>query len=165
MMQGYRNFSGRYDVLPRAQRKALWRRVYGGGIANLTPDEARQVLVWHQLWRRGQTGIVQLPVRLVGQALEVVLGAGGMVTDTGREDTRWRFIEMPARGTRFVALRRGCGAAMFFRTPLGTVVDTDGFRMPAGTSDEAFRLWFVDAGFAFWLPLPDGLKLFYEGQS
>ena len=79
-------------------------------------------------------------------------------------DTRWRFAEVPARGTRFVALRKnGLGAVVFFRTPLGAVVDSDGFRMSAGTSDDDFQLWFVAMGFAFWLPLPDGMQLFFEG--
>ena len=87
------------------------------------------------------------------------------VTTTARE-TRWRFAEMPARGTRFVALRQdGREAEVFFRTPLGAVVDSDGFRMSAGTSDDDFQLWFVAMGFAFWLPLPDGMQLFFEGQS
>ena len=111
-------------------------------------------------------GIAQFAAHLIGQALDVALGAGGMATDTGREGTRWRFAEMPARGTRFVALRKdGLGAVVFFRTPLGAVVDSDGFRMSAGTSDDDFQLWFVAMGFAFWLPLPDGMQLFYEAQS
>lgn len=167
MMQGYRNFAGRYDVLPRAQRKALWRRVYGGQVVSLTLDEARQVLVWHQLWRRGQMGIAQFAAHLIGQALDVALGAGGMATDTGREGTRWRFAEMPARGTRFVALREdGRGADVFFRTPLGAVMDAEsGERLPAWATDAALVSWFGDAGFAFWLPLPDGMQLFYEVQS
>lgn len=89
------------------------------------------------------------------------------VTTTTARDTRWLFAEMPARGVRFVALRKdGRGADVFFRTPLGAVVDGDGEeRLPAWASDAALASWFVDAGFAFWLPLPDGMKLFYEGQS
>ena len=88
------------------------------------------------------------------------------VTTTTARDTRWLFAEMPARGVRFVALRKdGRGADVFFRTPLGAVVDGDGEeRLPAWASDAALASWFVDAGFAFWLPLPEGLKLFYEGH-
>lgn len=82
-------------------------------------------------------------------------------------DTRWRFAEMPARGTRFVALRKnGLGAVVFFRTPLGAVMDADGNeRLPAWATDAALVSWFEDAGFAFWLPLPDGMQLFFEVQS
>ena len=88
------------------------------------------------------------------------------VTTTARE-TRWRFAEMPARGTRFVALRKdGRGAEVFFRTPLGAVMDAEGNeRLPAWATDAALVAWFVDAGFAFWLPLPDGMQLFFEGQA
>ena len=99
-------------------------------------------------------------------ALPEGYAVGFGVTTTTARDTRWRFAEMPARGTRFVALRKnGLGAVVFFRTPLGAVVDSDGFRMSAGTSDDDFQLWFVAMGFAFWLPLPDGMQLFYEAQS
>ena len=99
-------------------------------------------------------------------ALPEGYAVGFGVTTTSARDTRWRFAEMPARGTRFVALRKnGLGAVVFFRTPLGAVVDSDGFRMSAGTSDDDFQLWFVAMGFAFWLPLPDGMQLFFEGQS
>lgn len=93
--------------------------------------------------------------------------AFGVTTDTGREDTRWRFAEMPARGTRFVALRKdGRGADVFFRTPLGAVMDADGNeRLPAWATDAALVSWFEDAGFAFWLPLPDGMRLFFEERS
>lgn len=88
------------------------------------------------------------------------------VTATARE-TRWRFAEMPARGVRFVALRKdGRGADVFFRTPLGAVMDADGNeRLPAWATDAALVSWFEDAGFAFWLPLPDGMQLFFEVQS
>ena len=91
---------------------------------------------------------------------------GFEVTTTAR-DTRWRFAEMPSRGTRFVALRKdGRGAEVFFRTPLGAVMDAEGGeRLPAWATDAALASWFVDAGFAFWLPLPDGMQLFYEVQS
>ena len=88
----------------------------------------------------------------------------GVTTDTAR-DTRWRFAEMPARGVRFVALRKdGRGAEVFARMPLGAVVDAEGNgRLPMWATDAALVAWFVDAGFAFWLPLPDGMKLFFEG--
>ena len=52
-------------------------------------------------------------------ALPEGYAVGFGVTTTAR-DTRWRFVEMPARGTRFVALRKdGRGAEVFYRTPLG----------------------------------------------
>ena len=38
-------------------------------------------------------------------------------------------------------------------------------RLPAWATDAALVSWFVDAGFAFWLPLPDGMQLFFEVQS
>ena len=90
----------------------------------------------------------------------------GVTTDTAR-DTRWRFAEMPARGVRFVALRKdGRGAEVFARMPLGAVVDAEGNGcLPAWATDAALVSWFEDAGFAFWLPLPDGMKLFFEVQS
>lgn len=100
-------------------------------------------------------------------ALPEGYAVGFGVTTTTARDTRWRFAEMPARGTRFVALRKdGRGAEVLFRTPLGAVMDADGNeRLPAWATDAALASWFVDAGFAFWLPLPDGMRLFYEVQS
>ena len=93
--------------------------------------------------------------------------AVGFGITTAARDTRWRFAEMPTRGTRFVALRKGgCGAEVFFRTPLGAVMDAEGDeRLPAWATDAALVSWFVDAGFAFWLPLPAGLELCSEVQS
>lgn len=35
MMQGYRNFPGRYDVLPKAKRKMLWGFLFHGQAAIL----------------------------------------------------------------------------------------------------------------------------------
>ena len=55
----------------------------------------------------------------------------------------WSFGETPPRG-RFVAL---------FDDGSGAVVDA------------ALVSWFEDAGFAFWLPLPDGMRLFFEVRS
>ena len=109
------------------------------------------------LYESGHCGCTALP-----EGYAVGLG----VTTTAR-DTRWRFAEMPARGTRFVALRKdGRGVDVFFRTPLGAVMDADGNeRLPAWATDAALVSWFGDAGFAFWLPLPDGMKLFFEGRS
>ena len=64
----------------------------------------------------------------------------------------WLYDEAPERG-RFVALRKdGRGADVFFRTPLGAVMDGDGNeRLPAWATDAALVSWFEDAGFAFWL--------------
>lgn len=110
------------------------------------------------LYESGHCGCTALPE---GYAV------GFGVTTTSARDTRWRFVEMPARGTRFVALRKdGRGAEVFFRTPMGAVMDTDGNeRLPAWATDAALVSWFGDAGFAFWLPLPDGMRLFFEGRS
>ena len=93
--------------------------------------------------------------------------AVGFGVTTAARDTRWRFAEMPARDTRFVALRKdGSGAEVFARMPLGAVVDARGNGcLPAWATDAALVSWFEDAGFAFWLPLPNGMKLFFEVQS
>lgn len=87
------------------------------------------------------------------------------VTTTTARDTRWRFAEMPARGTRFVALRKdGRGAELFSRTRLGSVMDVEGnLCLPMWATNAALVSWFGDAGVAFWLPLPDGMELFFEG--
>ena len=100
-------------------------------------------------------------------ALPEGYAVGFGVTTTSARDTRWRFAEMPTRGTRFVALRKdGRGAEVFARMPLGAVVDAEGNGcLPAWATDAALASWFEDAGFAFWLPLPDGMKLFFEVRS
>lgn len=109
------------------------------------------------LYESGHCGWTALPE---GYAVGV-----GVTTTTAR-DTRWRFAEMPARGTRFVALRKdGRGADVFSRTRLGSVLDAEGkLCLPMWATDAALVSWFEDAGFAFWLPLPDGMQLFFEGQ-
>lgn len=98
-------------------------------------------------------------------ALPEGYAVGFGVTTTTARDTRWRFAEMPARGIRFVALRKdGRGAEVFARMPLGAVVDAEGNgRLPMWATDAALVSWFEDAGFAFWLPLPDRMRLFFEG--
>lgn len=50
MMQGYRNLPGRYDVLPKGERKKLWGFLFHGQAAILRLQHYRQILVWFQLW-------------------------------------------------------------------------------------------------------------------
>ena len=53
-------------------------------------------------------------------ALPEGYAVGFGVTTTSARDTRWRFAEMPARGVRFVALRKdGRGADVFFSHAVG----------------------------------------------
>ena len=101
------------------------------------------------------------------KALPEGYAVGLGMTMNPAQDTRWRFAEMPERGTRFVTLRKdGRGADLFFRTPMGAVMDTDGNeRFPAWETDVALLAWFVSAGFVCWLPLPGGMRLFFERQS
>lgn len=75
MMQGYRNFPGRYDVLPKAERKKLWGFLFHGQKANLQLQHYRQILVWFQLWRRGQALIPMMEPKIIGQATDAVLAA------------------------------------------------------------------------------------------
>ena len=65
-----------YEILPKMRRKLLWCMVFHPtrrvtGFYGL--DEARQVLVWHQLWRRGQALVPMLPPVTVGAAIDAVL--------------------------------------------------------------------------------------------
>ena len=75
MMQGYRNFPGRYDVLPKAERKMLWGFLFHGQAAILQLQHYRQILVWFQLWRRGQTLIPMLEPKIISLAMDRVLAA------------------------------------------------------------------------------------------
>ena len=75
MMQGYRNLPGRYDVLPKAKRKRLWGFLFHGQAAILQLQHYRQILVWFQLWRRGQALIPMLEPRIISLAMERVLAA------------------------------------------------------------------------------------------
>ena len=55
---------------------------------------------------------------------------------------------------------------VFSHTRLGSVMDAEGkLRLPMWATNAERVSWFEDAGFAFWLPLPDRMRLFYEGQS
>ena len=75
MMQGYRKFPGRYDVLEKAERKKLWDFLYHGQKAILQRKHYRQILVWFQLWRRGQALIPMMEPWIIGQAIDRVLAA------------------------------------------------------------------------------------------
>ena len=75
MMQGNRNFPGRYDVLPKAQRKRLWGYLFHGHAAILTPQHARQILVWFQLWRRGQALLPMIEPKIISWAMDRALAA------------------------------------------------------------------------------------------
>ena len=75
MMQGYRNLPGRYDVLPKAERKMLWGFLFHGQTAILQLQHYRQILVWFQLWRRGQALIPMLEPWIISLAMDRVLAA------------------------------------------------------------------------------------------
>lgn len=85
---------------------------------------------------------------------------------TGRQSARWHLVsEMaPSRGVRFMVLYAdGSGGAVFYRQPLGTVRDSHGIDVLGGFArTEALQDWLLEAGFIFWLPLPDGVRLFFE---
>ena len=76
MMQGYRNLPGRYDVIPdKGERRKLWQGVFHGRRVICSGQHARQILVWFQLWRRGQALIPMLEPRIVSLAMDRVLAA------------------------------------------------------------------------------------------
>lgn len=76
MMQGYRNLPGRYDVIANKEtRRALWYSTFHTCIPPRELDEARQVLVWFQLWRRGQALIPMIDPWIIGWAMDRVLAA------------------------------------------------------------------------------------------
>ena len=75
MMQDYRNFPGRYDVLPKGERKKLWGFLFHGKTAILQRKHYRQILVWFQLYRRGQTFMPMPSPMMVGIAMDKVLAA------------------------------------------------------------------------------------------
>lgn len=75
MMQGYRNLPGRYDVLPKAQRKRLWGFLFHDQTAILKLQHCQQILVWFQLWRRGQALIPKIDPRIIGWAMDSALAA------------------------------------------------------------------------------------------
>lgn len=70
-------YQGRYDMLPKAQRKVLWHKIHAvevtGWMRRFTTDEAWQVLVWFRLWLRGQAGVPRFPTRVVEKALDLAL--------------------------------------------------------------------------------------------
>lgn len=76
MMQGYRNLPGRYDVIPdKGERRKLWQGVFHGRRVICSGQHARQILVWFQLWRRGQALIPMLEPRIISWAMDKVLAA------------------------------------------------------------------------------------------
>lgn len=76
MIQGYRNFPGRYDVIPdKGERKKLWGFLFHGQTAILQLQHYRQILVWFQLWRRGQALIPMLEPKIIGLAMDRALAA------------------------------------------------------------------------------------------
>lgn len=75
MTQGYRNLPGRYDVVPKAERKMLWGFLFHGQTAILHPRHCQQILVWFQLWRRGQALIPMIDPWIIGWAMDRVLAA------------------------------------------------------------------------------------------
>lgn len=76
MMQGYRNLPGRYDVIAdKEERRALWDGLFHDGFPPQTLDEARQVLVWFQLWRRGQALLPMIEPKIISWAMDRALAA------------------------------------------------------------------------------------------
>ena len=76
MMQGYRNLPGRYDVIANKEtRRALWYSTFHTCIPPRELDEARQVLVWFQLGRRGQALMPIIEPWIIGWAMDKVLAA------------------------------------------------------------------------------------------
>ena len=97
-------------------------------------------------------------------ALPEGYAVGFGVTTTARE-TRWRFAEMPARGTRFVALRKdGREAEVFYRTPLGAVVDGDGEERPRGRPTPRWCHGLRMRGLPFGCPCLMGCSCFMRGS-
>lgn len=75
MMQGYRNFPGRYDVIAdKEARRQLWYDVFDG-LPLQSLFAARQILVWHQLWRRNQALVPMIEPWIVSWAINRVLAA------------------------------------------------------------------------------------------
>lgn len=86
-----------------------------------------------------------------------------------RQKQVWKLcsVEQPHYGIRFMALfADGSGGTVFWRTPLGKLKDEHGDDVFDGyANDEALGNWLIEAGYLFWLPLPDGMKLFFEEQK
>lgn len=67
----------------------------------------------------------------------------------------------PENGTRFVALHcDGGGAGVYLLDDDGVLWDGHGDY--CGKPDDE---WLMDVGFCAWAPLPDGMKLFFEGAG
>jgi hypothetical protein len=75
MMQGYRNLPGRYDVVPKAERKMLWGFLFHGQTAILHPRHCQQILVWFQLWRRGRSLLPMIEPKIISWAMDRALAA------------------------------------------------------------------------------------------
>lgn len=76
MMQGYRNLPGCYDVIAdKEERRALWDGLFHDGFPPQTLDDARQVLVWFQLWRRGQALLPMIEPKIISWAMDRALAA------------------------------------------------------------------------------------------
>lgn len=55
-------------LLPRAERKAFWRRLHSEDVRRLTIREAHQLLAWHGLWLDRQALMPQMPFEAVMRA-------------------------------------------------------------------------------------------------
>lgn len=76
MMQGYRNLPGRYDVIAdKEERKMLWGFLFHGQTAILHPRHCQQILVWFQLWRRGQALLPMIEPKIISWAIDRALAA------------------------------------------------------------------------------------------
>jgi len=63
--------------------------------------------------------------------------------------------------TKFVAIYAdGSGARLFFIDDIGDLYNSE-----CDKTDIAPDTWLVDAGFAYWIKLPDSFKLWFEQRK
>lgn len=76
----------------------------------------------------------------------------------------WTLFEDPPQpGTRFVALYSdGSGASVYFFREDGHVLLPSGEEMGEALTPAALSDWLWDAGYLFWMPMPEWQKLFFE---
>ena len=78
----------------------------------------------------------------------------------------WKlFNEPPTPGTRFVALHCDMGGAeVYLYGEDRHVYDAHGVDVfESEIADSGMADWLFDMGFVFWMPLPEGQRLFFEG--
>lgn len=73
---GLPQFPGALDVIAdKEERRALWDGLFHDGFPPQTLDDARQVLVWFQLWRRGQALLPMIEPKIISWAMDRALAA------------------------------------------------------------------------------------------